>query len=273
MNHEKPLLRRGLRAKARCGLGQKLGPGSQMKREQMKKPGLLFGLAALLAAQNVFAALTATLTEDVGNSTGGGAFKAVTSENGTFDTFCVSINTEFDPGVQYNYTISPTIVANPAPSGYPPNPPTYISYGTAYIYNQFLHHNANYGGTLNSTTVNDVQYTIWYLQGLLNPNYQDPRGYDYSSEVPLILNQLFADTHLSLAALQANGYGAFGVEALDLHDGTFQPQLIEPVPEPTTMLAGALLLLPLAASSMRILRRNRRGESRIHGASPVGNAG
>ena len=30
-----------------------------------------------------------------------------------------------------------------------------------------------------------------------------------------------------------------------------------PVPEPTTMIAGALLLLPLGASTLRILRRNR----------------
>jgi hypothetical protein len=30
-----------------------------------------------------------------------------------------------------------------------------------------------------------------------------------------------------------------------------------PVPEPTTIIAGALLLLPLGASTLRILRRNR----------------
>ena len=31
----------------------------------------------------------------------------------------------------------------------------------------------------------------------------------------------------------------------------------EPVPEPTTMIAGALLLLPFGASTIRILRKNR----------------
>jgi hypothetical protein len=30
-----------------------------------------------------------------------------------------------------------------------------------------------------------------------------------------------------------------------------------PVPEPTTMVAGALLLLPFGASTLRILRKNR----------------
>jgi hypothetical protein len=32
---------------------------------------------------------------------------------------------------------------------------------------------------------------------------------------------------------------------------------LESVPEPTTMIAGALLLLPFGASTIRILRRNR----------------
>lgn len=214
------------------------------------------GLTGLLAAPSVFASMTATLNEiGVGNATGGGVFQAVTSNNGTFDTFCMSINTEFTPGDLYNYTISPSIVANPAPAGYPQNPPTYISYGTAYIYNQFELGNATYGGTLNSTTVNDVQYTLWYLQGLLN-GYTDPRGNDYTSEVTAMMTQLETDSGKSLAELQANGNGAFGVEALDLQDGTLQPQLIQ-VPETTTMVAGLLLLLPLGASTLRIVRQNR----------------
>jgi hypothetical protein len=32
-------------------------------------------------------------------------------------------------------------------------------------------------------------------------------------------------------------------------------QVLTPVPEPTTMIAGALLLLPFGASTLRILRR------------------
>jgi hypothetical protein len=222
----------------------------------MKLNLYIAGLTGLLAAPSVFASMTATLNEiGVGNATGGGVFQAVTSDNGTFDTFCMSINTEFTPGDLYNYTISPNIVANPASSPYPLNPPTYISYGTAYIYNQFELGNSTYGGTLNSATVNDVQYTLWYLQGLLN-GYTDPRGYDYTSEVTAMLTQLETDSGKSLAELQANGNGAFGVEALNLQDGTLQPQLIQ-VPETTTMVAGLLLLLPLGASTLRIVRQNR----------------
>jgi hypothetical protein len=54
--------------------------------------------------------------------------------------------------------------------------------------------------------------------------------------------------------------GAFGVYALNmLSGGTYvQPQLVMlPVPETTTIIAGALLLLPLGASTFRILRRQR----------------
>ena len=219
---------------------------------------MVLSLAGVMAATNLFASLV-TLTEiGVGNATGGGVFQAVTTDNGTFDTFCLSINTEFSPGTPYAYTVSPTIVYSPPPSGYPQNPPTYISYGAAYIYNQFELGNPTYAGTLNGTTANNMQYTIWYLQGLLN-GYVDPRGYDYSSVLGGVtgtVDQLEAATGKTLAQLQANGDGAFGVEAMNLHDGIYQPQLIK-VPEPTTMIAAALLLLPFGASTLRILRRNR----------------
>jgi hypothetical protein len=39
--------------------------------------------------------------------------------------------------------------------------------------------------------------------------------------------------------------------------GQAQDQLIMAVPETTTMLAGALLLLPLGASTLKILRKKR----------------
>jgi hypothetical protein len=43
----------------------------------------------------------------------------------------------------------------------------------------------------------------------------------------------------------------------DYNDLVVQVSGVAPVPEPTTMLAGALLLLPFGASTLRILRRNR----------------
>ena len=212
---------------------------------------MVLSLAGVMAAQSMYAALTATLTEVAGNANGGGIFQAVTSGNGTFDTFCVSIVTTFSPGTLYNYDLSSTIVAD-----VPPTVPTYITEGTAYIYNQFLNGNAAYAGNLNGTTANEVQATIWYLQGLLNGMTDPENGADLSSLINAILPQLEIDTGLTLAQLEANGNGDYGVVALNLKDGIYQPQLAR-VPEPTTVIAGALLLLPFGASTLRILRRNR----------------
>jgi len=227
------------------------------KRKKMKKLCMVLGLAGVMAAQSMYAALTATLTEvggAGGNANGGGIFQAVTSGDGTFDTFCVSIVTTFSPGTLYNYSLSSTIVAD-----VPPTVPTYITYGTAYMYAEFRAGNATYAGNLNGITGNEVQATIWYLQGLLGGNNgmtDTEDNTDLSGLISAILPTLEAETGLGLAQLEANGNGAYGVVALNLHDGIYQPQLAQ-VPEPTTMIAAALLLLPFGASTLRILRRNR----------------
>lgn len=215
----------------------------------MKIITTLMAAAGFLAALNSHATLTVTLTEDGpagGNASGGGPFLAVTSDNGTFNTFCISTDTEFYPGSLYGYDVSSTITANNIP------PLTaYITYGTAYIYNQFLLGNAAYGGPMNNaTTLNDVQEAIWVLQGDVADN----------SEADAILSQVESATSDTLAQLEQNGNGAFGVEAMDLYDlpagpGIDQPQLIQ-VPEPATVFAGLMLLLPLGLSAVRIVRRN-----------------
>jgi len=241
----------------------------------MKKLCAVLSLAGIMAASNSLASLTATLAEVGGNQDGGGLFQATLKNNNTgpvvdvFDTFCVSIVTTFSPGDVYNVDFSSTIVAN-----VPPTVPTYITYGTAYIYNQFLGGNANYGGgPINGTTLDKVQATIWYLQGLLSDNsgynlgavgsYYDPEnlgGGSLQSQIAGvngILTKLEADTGKTLMQLEANGNGAFGVVAMNLTDGTHQPQLAQ-IPEATTVLAGTLLLLPFGASTLRILRRKNR---------------
>jgi hypothetical protein len=222
----------------------------------MKKLSLMLSLAGILGASNLFADMTVDLTLDGGNANGGGLFKAVTSGNGTFDTFCISVATYFSPGTTYYYQVSPTIAAN----GIPPAS-SFISYGTAYLYDQFLHGNSHYAGVANA---NAVQAAIWYLQGDLGgaSGYVDPdNNADLQTLASTVLNQLQTDTGESLAALKLNGSGAFGVEAMNLYatqnlTGTSQPQLIE-VPEPTTMIAGALLVLPFGASTLRILRKRQ----------------
>ena len=48
-----------------------------------------------------------------------------------------------------------------------------------------------------------------------------------------------------------------GSSDLDYNDFVVQVSGVVPVPEPTTVIAGALLLLPFGASTLRILRKNR----------------
>ncbi len=237
--------------------------------ERMKRFCMALGLAGVMAARGAHASLTVTLTEAGGNANGGGLFQAVTSGNGTFDTFCLSIVTSFQAGTKYTYDFSSTIDADT-----PPNVPTYIAEGTAYIYNQFLNGNTAFGGNLKasneSAMLDDVQATIWYLQGLLVSNtgkygaggmYDPNNGMNLKNDINAILPTLETDTGLTLAQLEANGNGAYGIEAMNMLAGcrVKQPQLCR-VPEAPTIIAGALLLLPLGASALRIMRNSRRGK-------------
>jgi hypothetical protein len=65
----------------------------------------------------------------------------------------------------------------------------------------------------------------------------------------------------SLDSVFADSGGRYGVVALNLYNynGTLaQDQLgLVAVPEPATLIAGALMLLPFGASTIRVLRRNR----------------
>jgi len=56
--------------------------------------------------------------------------------------------------------------------------------------------------------------------------------------------------------------GSFGGSVFDESSGPWIPatpgqDVLAPVPEPTTLIAGALLLLPFGASTLRILRKSR----------------
>jgi hypothetical protein len=64
----------------------------------------------------------------------------------------------------------------------------------------------------------------------------------------------------SIAAAQADANGAYGVWVLQLTDSCGnqkQSQLVlcPVVPEPSTVVAGVLLLLPFGVSALRILRK------------------
>lgn len=254
----------------------------------MKKLCVVLGLAGIVAAPNLFAAMTVTLIDNTSQYSyaNGGEFRAVgggtptsldsivnwsaysSSTKGTvtavtdgsswgyssglagkayFQTFCVEYNEEFVPGTTYNVGVSQKAMYGSQPLGGDP-----ISIGTAWLYSQFAagtlsgYNYAYGGGRQSSTSAGALQQAIWWLEG--------ETGGVKTSFVTT------AETALSLndTTIKNNSDGAYGVDVLNLGAaGAVQDQLVIVIPEATTIIAGALLLLPLGASTLRILRRKR----------------
>jgi hypothetical protein len=176
---------------------------------------------------------------DLDSAVNWGAYSAATagsiSGQEYFQTFCIQTTVYFTPGATYS--------ASPGDS---------IAIGTAWLYSQFAAgtlsgYDYTYGGGRVSTA-GALQQAIWWLQG-------QPEGVENSfittAETALGLN----DT-----TILANANGAYGVDSLNLSDSNgvaAQDQLVIVVPEPTTVVAGALLLLPFGASALRILRKKQ----------------
>lgn len=243
----------------------------------MKKISALMGTIGMLFATNLYAAFDGTITltqvAPIGPN-GGGQFTAVTSTLGTFQTFCVEINEEFNPGTQYNYIINTGAVSGdtgddaynqrplsglPATSG--PFNMDNVSLGTAWLYSQFR------AGTLTDNSGNayntlanqgTLQMAIWYLEDEGDPlNANNSLVGDQSGNTFV----LKAKNALSktLAQIEADSNGAYGVKVLNIYDNSngFHQDQLAIVPEPTTVVAGALLLLPFGVGMLRILRKNR----------------
>jgi hypothetical protein len=145
-----------------------------------------------------------------------------------------------------------------------------ISIGTAYLYSQFRNGGL---GTLTSSQAGQLQNAIWYLEN------------EISLAQLSIMNSVNGTYYYNLAksgtgrndtTVFNDSLGAYDVIALNLFNGAYATQVTKngttyylnqdqlaidagftPVPEPTTMIAGALLLLPFGASTLRILRKNR----------------
>jgi len=256
----------------------------------MKKLILLVTLAGMLAAPNLFATMQVTLMDNTSQYSHdqGGEFRAVVnaelssavnwsaysaSTKGTvsaltdggakgynssmvgasyFQTFCIEHGESFSPGTTYNVTLGNNAMYGHtgAPNGTP------VTLGTAWLYSQFA------AGTLETITGTDYRYTygsgrstdagalqqaIWYFQG----------------ETGGVNNVWAQAANSAVSNMGKNAWnaanGEFGVKALNLGDpGRVQDQLVmTAVPEPATIIAGALLLLPFGASALRIIRRNK----------------
>ena len=228
--------------------------GNKPKEEKMKTMKTvktccaLIGAATVLTTPNLFATVQQISLQYVYPANGGlpggpGPYVASTTTLGTFQTFCLAENVEFHQGQTYNYTVSGS--ANPGGiSGGNPDP---ISIGTAWLYSQFR------AGTLlnyayDQTTGVELQQAIWWLEG--------ETGFGVKN---LFVTEAESALSLTDSTIINDANGAYGVVALNLTDANgnpSQPQLAI-VPEASTMIAGALLLLPMGVSALRIVRKNR----------------
>lgn len=244
----------------------------------------VFTVSAVLTAlslSSALAVLTVTLYDTPYNdySGGGGEFSAVATGGPNFinnysplatynswttakprigfETFCIEYSEHISFGVTYTATVSDGAKSGGSTGGgISPivGGKDKISKGTAWLYSQFAAGTLTgyyYNTTLaaRQTSSRLLQEAIWGLEG--------ERTWNASNPFLVLVTSLSLFGSQAGAAADANG--AYGVAALNLYtaSGGAQDQLVI-VPEPTTVIAGALLLLPFGASTLRILRRNRR---------------
>jgi len=219
-------------------------------------------MAAAMASTNLIAGLNYGDTGNIsvagtGAPGGGGPLFVHTSGLGNFYTFCLEVNEHYSGATMY--TINSGAInggISTAPTGTATFDP--VSLGTAYLYSQFL------GGTLGAVSGYNtaaeigagVQQAIWYLEGETTTengfNYGVRNGY-----VDLAITGLGKSNDADVEA-DANGYGQVVVLNLtDANGGLHQDVLAAAVPEPSTIIAGALLLLPFGVSTLRIMRKSK----------------
>lgn len=171
----------------------------------------------------------------------------------SFYTFCLERNEYFNPGSSYGANVSYSAIGG----GYSGGNPDPISMATAYLYSQFRAGKVSglTTSTADEASRNDLQHAIWFLEGEDNgQTLYNQKAKDLVKYANDQLGQLGIDP-------QANANGKFGVVVLNLYTGDLnhpnQSQLAIAVPEPSTVIAGALLLLPFGASVLRTVRKNR----------------
>lgn len=247
-----------------------------MKLKVLKISSVLASAVVALSAPNLFASLVGsgeiTITApglSSGDADGPYSVKTISVSSGpnlgNFETFCLGSQVDYYSGGSYSYQISTQVqpFADGTSGGL-----AYITLGTAWLYSQY-EAGALGDGSKNDSVNNSLQLAIWYLQG------KQAGGQDntFVTEAMNAINSLGGN-------YLANANGAWGVYAMDLSPtgntglapgdahGFAQPELCEvpgqpgynAVPEPSTIFAGSLLLLPLGVSIIRILRKNRHGD-------------
>ena len=197
----------------------------------------------------------------------GGEFGAVSVSGslGNFETFCLEQNEHISFGNTYDYRINTGAVqGGVGAAATDPNTGLTmdnLSVGTAWLYSQFRAGTlANYFTANRNANAGVLQNAIWGLEGEVAYN----AGNVYIAAAKAALSLTDAQVQADATA------GLYNVVALNLFNGAGYTTVHNPqglpfnvnqdvlgvVPEPTTVIAGALLLLPFAASTLRKVRRN-----------------
>jgi hypothetical protein len=244
----------------------------------MKKLCIAIALAGALAAPALQAAMTIKPLSDNSTTTGytggnnGGEFRAsavsadllaatvnlqgyasTTAGANWFQTFCIERTETFSPNTTYEVQLNNNAIYNNTSGGSDP-----ISMGTAWLYSQFAKGTLNnydytYGtGRIGSATT--LQLALWWLEGEANTG--DQSANIFITAIPDAAWRGFNSTVAANGAFGVKAMNLFDVGKLNNYDFRHQDMLVV-VPEPTTVLAGALLLLPFAASTIRFIRKNR----------------
>lgn len=173
----------------------------------------------------------------------------------TLQTFCTDVNAGWTSGGTYtavNFAGQNGI--NPTWSG-----PMAIE-DVAYLYNNYF-----LGQTLNLDQDAGMQLAIWKLlydsgaTGYVTTDFSSGKfqvvsGFDATAISDA--EAYISDVNTALAAddFTVNTYAGLWLKP---NDGSSQGLIYTPVPEPSTIFAGAMLLLPLGMSISRVLRKHR----------------
>ncbi len=237
----------------------------------MKKLVLAIGLAGVLAVPTAQATLQVAMTRVPGTFSGfGGEFQATANTDSgwsaynivpgsSFQTFCLETGENIMPPYTADVVVNNTsaVWGGVGPTGDP------ISKATAWLFSQFASGSlSGYDYTVGSgraTDAGNLQKAIWWLEqessaySGIGDTEADAASAD-NEWLDLAKAQLGYATYLAMRTDNANG--AYGVRVMNLYDlnGDRAKDMLM-VPEPTTILAGALLLLPFAASTIRRFRK------------------
>jgi hypothetical protein len=210
----------------------------------MKKLCLIAGMVVAAWATTAQAGLTVTVTagSPVQGWNNGGPFTAATNFKGTFQTFCIEKNEFLSLGGTYDVALNSAAVGGGVGGG-SPDP---LSKGAAWLYSYYSRGIlANFANT--QADVSDLQIALWMFEQELT-----------AADGLYDLNNKYYKAAIAAGQTGASApVGYLGVQVMNLTENGAAKQDLLVVPEPSTVIAGALLLLPFGASAVRILRRKQ----------------